>query len=359
MLALLAAALSFKLLPWLATAFFLFVDFLTPIDIMSTSLFETYHKTAMLFLTEKSALPLPEITFEGENAISWENVDEELKRVSKNFRFPVVLRNAGYIDPKYQDEQFWKDNYGEEDVICAPVERKSVEGANDSDSISKSFCTIRHFLEAEKSKELYVAGASSIFLRRPELDGLMKTRNDKPFIASERVAKQMFMGWGGAGSETHAAIGTNVFHMIKGRKRWVFFPPSQTPYIRPSMNNNPFSAMTSTVAQNPESGISPWVNKLERYEVTLEPGDVLLNPSWFWHSVYNLGSKDELVIGCPMRHNDAFSAVANNPLFTIFSFAWMNIKVGGKSGFLKAFHDMDKDGRDGFERMLAENRMLR
>jgi uncharacterized RmlC-like cupin family protein len=36
------------------------------------------------------------------------------------------------------------------------------------------------------------------------------------------------------------------------------------------------------VGKNGEK-MSPWMNKLERYTVTLQPGDLLMNPPWFWH----------------------------------------------------------------------------
>ena len=77
--------------------------------------------------------------------------------------------------------------------------------------------------------------------------------------------------------------------MIVGSKKWWFIPPSQTPYLKPSINVNGFSAHTHTlVGKNGESA-SPWMEKLERYTAVLNPGDVLINPPWFWHGILNLG----------------------------------------------------------------------
>ena len=158
------------------------------------------------------------------------------------------------------------------------------------------------------------------------------------------------------GSETHNAMASNIFYQIKGRKSWVFFPPSQTPYLKPALNANPFASQTHTIAQNPVDEISPWVSKLERYEAVLEPGDILFNPSWWWHSVYNLGSKDDLVIGCPVRYQQPQSSLANSPFLTLFMLSWVKLAKGGPEAFARDFSTVDESGRDGFERMIVGNR---
>jgi hypothetical protein len=73
------------------------------------------------------------------------------------------------------------------------------------------------------------------------------------------------------------------FRQISGTKRWWFIPPSETAYLLPSINVNGFSAHTHTMVGKNGDKMSPWMNKLERYTVTLQPGDLLMNPPWFWH----------------------------------------------------------------------------
>jgi hypothetical protein len=90
--------------------------------------------------------------------------------------------------------------------------------------------------------------------------------------------------------------------MVTGTKKWWFIPPSQTAYLKPSINLNGFSAFTHTLVGKEGKLVSPWMSKLERYTAIVHPGDVLINPPWFWHGIMNLGHPNEAVIGCPSRY---------------------------------------------------------
>lgn len=54
------------------------------------------------------------------------------------------------------------------------------------------------------------------------------------------------------------------FRQIVGSKKWWFIPPSQTPFIKPSINVNGFSAHTHTLVGKNGEQESPWMKKLER-----------------------------------------------------------------------------------------------
>lgn len=120
-------------------------------------------------------------------------------------------------------------------------------------------------------------------------------------------------------------MGVNIFRMIVGSKKWWFIPPSQTPYLKPSINVNGFSAHTHTMVGKNGEEMSPWMNKLVRYTAVLNPGDVLINPPWFWHGILNQGEKsNDLVIGCPTRFQGVQGVVAamrSNPVLTLSAFA--------------------------------------
>lgn len=126
--------------------------------------------------------------------------------------------------------------------------------------------------------------------------------------------------------------------MITGRKKWWLIPPSQTPYIRPALNKNGFSAHTLTKVGKEDGGVpSPHMNKLVRYTVELNPGDVLLNPAWFWHGIKNLGEDpNELVIGVPTRYRIKYSlpAFKNNFLFTTIALKAIADRFGSMGSFL-------------------------
>ena len=82
---------------------------------------------------------------------------------------------------------------------------------------------------------------------------------------------------------------------------------------------------------------SPWMKKIERYTAVLQPGDVLINPPWFWHGILNLGeTSDSLVVGVPTRYGGKASniaAIKSNPFMTLFAAAVIQIKYGGPEKF--------------------------
>lgn len=145
--------------------------------------------------------------------------------------------------------------------------------------------------------------------------------------------------------------------MIVGSKKWWFIPPSQTAYLKPSINVNGFSAHTRTLVGKNGEIESPWMKKLERYTAVLHPGDVLINPPWFWHGILNQGLRhyrknilsifhyvihlssgehsNDLVIGCPTRFQGAkglIAAVRSNPFLTASAFSVI-IKNAISNGF--------------------------
>jgi hypothetical protein len=114
-------------------------------------------------------------------------------------------------------------------------------------------------------------------------------------------------------------IATDRFRMISGRKKWWFIPPSETSLLWPAINVNGFSAHTKTKVGKGEEEPSPWLSKLTRYTSIVGPGDMLINPPWFWHGIENLGEPGELIIGSPTRYagRGNKAAMETNLLYTL------------------------------------------
>lgn len=172
--------------------------------------------------------------------------------------------------------------------------------------------------------------------------------NYPSFSAGKRVFTQMFGGYPGMGSDVHAAMGVNVFHMIAGRKKWWLFPQTQTPYLFGSVNPwDKFSAWTKTRVGKHAEVPSPWITKMERYVAVLEPGDLLFSTSWTWHGVLNVGENpDEVVIGIPMRFTPleySVPAFKNDWVLSLVALAevqrrygsMVNFMMGGNGEFLQ------------------------
>jgi len=278
---------------------------------------------------------------------------EKLKALSKGYTFPVVIRgmvkNATALQ-KWGDQDWWKNNYGKEEVLCGTL-------ANVRES-----CDVNAFFEdLQLGKPFYISGASDIFDRHPELHDMVDNQLVRDIEIGRRTATQIFMGFPKMGSDIHCAIGINIFRQISGRKKWWFIPPSQTPYLKPSINVRGISAHTHTLVGKEDAQVSPWMNKLVRYVGILEPGDVLINPPWFWHGVLNLGNANDLVIGCPSRYGGQETVVAafkTNTQFSLTAIATIVYRYGFKAlkpGFkMNLQQDIANNRRDRENKKLVE-----
>lgn len=344
-------AISLVLFPqfWVYPA--LALDFYTPWHLHDSNLWRHYHDLITSLRPDRDPLPLPEIQ-------ASEFTREKLLELSDNFAFPLVIRGALKDMPAlklWSDKKWWIENYGDEEVISKPVTR--VYGGS-----NRFFATIKEWAEKSENDGVnyYIAGASSIFKRRQELVDMIEspiTRNAAPNVGDDPINLQLFMGTGGSGSPIHAGFGINLFRMVVGRKRWWFIPPSETAWLIPSITANGFS-MHSAVRMAPIGGnvTDPVVKKLLRYTAVLEPGDLLINPPWFWHAIENI---DSFTIGVPSRYGGD-AALRTNPIVTRMAYTRFIQQYGTFENFKNQVNLNATliNGRDILEQSLADNRVV-
>jgi len=289
---------------------FLIADISTSWILFESKTYDAYHEYMVSNLNERPELSIPEL--QAENFTR-----EDILRLSKGFTFPVVIRgvlvNSSGVK-EWANSTWWIDNYSNEGILCGTLNNVRPE------------CTVKDFFdEIQNNNSFYISGASKIFDRHPQLAEMVEDGKLKTIEPGERVTTQIFMGLKDMGSDIHAAMGVNIFRQIVGVKKWWFIPPSQTAYLKPSLNVNGFSAHTHTLVGKDGEQESPWMSKLERYTSTLYPGDVLINPPWFWHGILNLGDQSsDLVIGVPTRYNSGsviLTAFRSNPILTALAVA--------------------------------------
>ena len=144
-------------------------------------------------------------------------------------------------------------------------------------------------LKEVRDPKIYCANADAPFKACPELTDDLGIPKLQPYLNRRNTWNQFFIGQKSTGSGYHCAGIWNFFHMVEGKKKWVFVDPEYTWMLYPSM-------ITSAMAYG--SLVSfPWKADLSYYRmykycprfwVDLEPGDVLLNPPWWWHAIDNL-----------------------------------------------------------------------
>ena len=85
------------------------------------------------------------------------------------------------------------------------------------------------------------------------------------------------------------SYGCNLVAQIRGRKRWVLFPPEDGDCLYPTRLPFEESSVFSTVnILRPDLGKHHRFAQAQSLVVTMQPGDVLFVPRHWWHHVQNL-----------------------------------------------------------------------
>jgi Cupin-like domain len=258
---------------------------------------------------EASPLPILE---------SDEATPERFQQLSEKMTRPVVIR--GYIRDS-QACQDWSPEYfiahlGDDRIPVVVRGDKNLEHTRKHGEMR--LVTMREYLsDVQQGGTAYVNNLTRIFVTRPELLREMELHRLRvlyPASAQRIFNINLFMGGRGTGSSLHCAFNGNFFHNIKGRKRWVFYAPSASPYLLPT-GAHPFLYAISDLNYR-EAPSDSVLRKLPRYEVELEPGDLLYNAPWWWHDVENLS---DFTVACAARCHLIWQNYTNNLTFTLSS----------------------------------------
>ncbi len=182
--------------------------------------------------------------------------------------------------------------------------------------------TLRDAMQAmEQGAPISVVSSSQVFVDHNQLLETMKPRILKDAFRTHFVRHEMFVAGPGTGSAFHCAVGGNFFHMVCGRKRWLLVKPSDSFGMYPTIGRNSRSAyfgspINSESYLEDQRDLFPLFSKVHKYSVTLEPGDVLFVPSWWWHEVKNL----EPSVGFPFRS----WIYGRNPFFLLLTILSIN-----------------------------------
>ncbi len=162
----------------------------------------------------------------------------------------------------------------------------------------------------------YLHNSQRIIRENPEVLRDLKLQKISKLLGQYPYSVQLFLGnHVGSGSPYHCAEDNNFFLQIEGRKRWTFVDPNHTLLLYPylTMKKSYEQCLVTGLHGADEAERFPLYTYCPRYEVTLEPGDVVYTPSWWWHSVENMTRE---TIGVATRWH-AEKDLLTNRLFTI------------------------------------------
>jgi hypothetical protein len=101
--------------------------------------------------------------------------------------------------------------------------------------------------------------------------------------------EQIFVGRQGTGSPFHHAAVYNMFYQIDGQKQWWFVDPYDTYLAYPLAALGKAASFSMCLWPNEYNKAAfPLFQYCPVYTTILNPGDVLFNPPWWWHSIKNV-----------------------------------------------------------------------
>jgi len=272
---------------------------------------------------------------------------------------PVVIE-GGAKDWKCCEDwsfDFFRDRYGEEEILYVHHE-----------AIEQSFERHRfgHILDQIQQGNDYYYRFYPLLQRHPEhirdfdYEWLLDCRHK----CSVGQNFQIMIGGKQSYTPLHNAFSCNLFCQVEGEKEWFIYPPSNTIFFDPDPAENVYRNASYRQGAifnpfEPDYDLHPLLQYIDRYHVVLEPGDILFNPSYWWHSVRNPTDS----IGVGYRWFPPWQAFKQAPLYLLLDLTARNpsivksLKLANKdvnliqlaqTGQLEAFLADEKQGLKSF-----------
>jgi hypothetical protein len=90
------------------------------------------------------------------------------------------------------------------------------------------------------------------------------------------------------GAPLHRDLAENLFFQVVGRKRFLLYPPSASPWLYSNPLRSALPNYSRFDAERPDYARFPLCRAVEPIEVILEPGDALYLPTRWWHQTRSL-----------------------------------------------------------------------
>ncbi len=203
---------------------------------------------------------------------------------------PVVVKRGSLYGEGLFSEESFLEYYGDANV-----------SVSDMKTAKQATRTVREYLlDGNSDRVEYIRASFNFTLENPTfVEQLNPKQFDAYMCGTEAknicyVNSELFLGNSKkTGSGFHCANGNNLFFMVRGQKKWVLVHPDYTWLMYPILNDPMryiLSEITPEVTSLPEAidKIYPLWKYCPKQTVVLDPGDILLSPAWYWHTVDNV-----------------------------------------------------------------------
>jgi len=244
-------------------------------------------------------------------------------KLSNNFRKPVIIK--GYLKDT-RDVNKWDIDYLKKIIGDFKINVLCKE-----DKLEIKNYKFSEFANDMKHKNIYINNNHTILSEFPSLYDDIKTKfnNFKDTINTNlrniHIAN-LFIGYNRkediTGSNMHCGGSGNFFCMIRGKKRWTLIDPKYSCILKGRVAQTGIHAQTLFDMPDTDLLTYPKIfNYLPRYDIVLDPGDILWNAPWWWHRIEN---DDGLNIGMAIRNNKVTKLnLLNNFTYTLSGYTYL------------------------------------
>jgi hypothetical protein len=191
---------------------------------------------------------------------------------------PVVVK--GLSDVEHWSIDWLVRNYGDTEVLFTDL----VAGRHYE-------APLRDIDKPDEAGEVrYLHNSGRLFDEYPHLVRDLALDRLRPG-EDDSYAQQLFVGTKrGTGSPFHCAQNMNLFYQLEGSKRWTLVHPEYLFLLYPYLSRTNWyqTSLVGVPGKDRDYAEVPLYRYCPRFTVDLEKGDVLLVPSWWYHSVENL-----------------------------------------------------------------------
>lgn len=225
---------------------------------------------------------------------------------------PRVFRKAALEWPaiKKWNLEFFEDKYGDKKIVLNDNVGLNPQEYDDSMNLKQYINQLREgslkylkFSRIVHDDDNLKNDLNLAWLRQFHLPG------------SFREEFQMFMGGQGTLTPLHVGFSCNLFVQVMGRKKWILYPAGDRIFLDPRAERT-FYYYSKANPYNLDDPNFPLLKYARKYEIILEPGDVLWNPPFTWHHVENLTHS----IGIGYRFNSVLAAFKSSKVLASLIF---------------------------------------
>lgn len=243
--------------------------------------------------------------------------DTSFKQLSNNGRSPILIKGYMKNTPAVN---LWNLDYLKDAIHDFPI-----NVINPSPQLTIENIPFNHFVDRIddplycNNNHTIIGNFPTLFKDlNPDFNRLVKTLKsvDLKYV---HIAN-LFIGYNNpdkkcTGSNMHSGGSGNFFCMITGQKHWTLIDPRYSCLLKGRVASSGIHAQTLFDMDKELTEVPEIFQRLPRYEVELEPGDILWNAPWWWHRIRN---DSGLSIGMAIRNNKVTKLnLQNNLTYTL------------------------------------------